>query len=149
MYDSYQRVPPFYPPYGASPDPFSPLPYEPYSMAYANPFFFGCVKDPFLPYRFESSRADALNSLYPQELKDLKAFVKKECDRLDYPGSMIYDECPDRVDFQRHCSRICDAASSKCQYGKECKDREHLMDIIRVLFAHEIYERRNQSGRKF
>ena len=40
-----------------------------------------------------------LNTLFPNEIAELKYIIEQECDKLDYNGSMIYDECPDKIMF--------------------------------------------------
>ena len=75
---------------------------------------------------------EQLNSLFPGELKELKTLVSRECDKLDYPGSMIYDECPDNVMFTKKCTEEC-----------------YLKDIIKVLMADEIYKRRQKRYKGF
>lgn len=83
-----------------------------------------------------------LNTLYPREIAELKYLVEQECDRLDYPGSMIYDECPDKVMVMKTCNDICAIAGCNCQYGRKCSDKSHLRDVVYILFTNEIYRRR-------
>jgi hypothetical protein len=90
-----------------------------------------------------------LNSLYPNEISELKRIVEQECDRLDYRGSMIYDECPDKVMVMKICNDICALANCKCKYAKKCEDKSHLRDIVNVLFTNEIYRRRHNRHNYF
>ncbi|MBQ5447170.1 MAG: hypothetical protein IIT48_10985 [Lachnospiraceae bacterium] len=92
---------------------------------------------------------EQLNSLFPGELKELKTLVSRECDKLDYPGSMIYDECPDNVMFTKKCNDICCLAKCNCKYGKKCTEECYLKDIIKVLMADEIYKRRQKRYKGF
>ena len=49
---------------------------------------------------------ERMNQLYPKEAKDLQKFVEDECDKLEYEGSMMFDEYPDRVMLKMICDRI-------------------------------------------
>lgn len=67
-----------------------------------------------------------------------------ECDRMDYRGSMMYDELPDRLMMEHTCRNIAR------QYGRENggKDEktaeEELLDLIGVLFYNEMFRRRSR-----
>ncbi len=50
-----------------------------------------------------------LQQMYPQDAKRMQKKVEEECDRLEYEGSMMYDEYPDRVSMLLICDRIADA----------------------------------------
>lgn len=87
-----------------------------------------------------------MESYYPRKAGLLKALVADECDRLDYEGSFIYDEYPDRRNIERVCREICGQArdypelraAEKDQMGEE----ELLADVIGALFCQEIHQRR-------
>ena len=70
--------------------------------------------------------------------------VEAECDRMDYRGSMMYDEFPDRLMMEHTCRNIAR------QYGRENggKDEktaeEELLDLIGVLFYNEMFRRRSR-----
>ena len=46
-------------------------------------------------------------AFYPESMKRLQTYVAAECDKMDYQGSPIYDEYPDRVVMNRMCDNIC------------------------------------------
>ena len=46
-------------------------------------------------------------AFYPESMKRLQTFVAAECDKMDYDGSPIYDEYPDRVMISQLCDNIC------------------------------------------
>lgn len=83
-----------------------------------------------------------INTLYPNELAELKYIIEQECDKLDYNGSMIYDECPDKIMFIKKCNEICAIANCNCKYEKKCTDKAQLRDVINILFTNEIFKRR-------
>lgn len=47
-----------------------------------------------------------LQQMYPADAKRMQKKVEEACDRLDYEGSMMYDEYPDRVSMLLICDRI-------------------------------------------
>lgn len=47
-----------------------------------------------------------LQQMYPADAKRMQKKVEEACDRLDYEGSMMYDEYPDRVSMLLMCDRI-------------------------------------------
>lgn len=38
-----------------------------------------------------------MKELYPELAREVQVYVDEECDRMEYEGSMMYDEYPDRV----------------------------------------------------
>lgn len=47
-----------------------------------------------------------LQQMYPADAKRMQRKVEEACDRLEYEGSMMYDEYPDRVSMLLMCDRI-------------------------------------------
>ena len=103
---------------------------------------------PFDDYSFQNQLKkhdmEYLSTLYPYEIKELKQLVAHECDKMDYNGSMMYDECPDKVMFLKKCNDICQMADINCKYAKKCPDKEFLKDLISVLLANEMCRRREK-----
>ena len=46
--------------------------------------------------RLQERENRLMRSFYPKTALELQRKVEEECDRLDYPGSFIYDEYPDK-----------------------------------------------------
>lgn len=42
-----------------------------------------------------------MKELYPEVAKDVLSVVEDECDQMEYDGSMMFDEYPDKVMFER------------------------------------------------
>ena len=40
-------------------------------------------------------------SLYPEKIKKIQQEIEHTCDELDYAGSFIYDEYPDKINLNR------------------------------------------------
>ena len=55
---------------------------------------------------FEDARR--LQSFYPRIAQEIQQHVEEECDRMEYEGSMMFDEYPDRVTILRLVERIKD-----------------------------------------
>lgn len=49
---------------------------------------------------------DRLKSMYPSEVRFIQELVEEECDKMEYEGSMMFDEYPDRMMFHQICGRI-------------------------------------------
>ncbi len=49
---------------------------------------------------------ERMKELYPEEAKRIQKLVEEECDKLEYEGSMMFDEYPDRVMLKVICDRI-------------------------------------------
>lgn len=100
-----------------------------------------------------------LKELYPEMARELLGLVEDACDRMEYDGSMMYDEYPDKVMFERLKNWIYDEAKEKYPV-EETDDRDQAMvmqqevrrrypprknwlgDMIEVLLYQEMYRRR-------
>lgn len=49
---------------------------------------------------------ERMKELYPSEAKKILEYVEDECDRMEYDGSLMFDEFPDRLMLRRICDRI-------------------------------------------
>ncbi|HBA62480.1 MAG TPA: hypothetical protein DCZ20_01335 [Lachnospiraceae bacterium] len=73
----------------------------PYYMAYPMPLQYD-------DERIERRDFEYMKSLYPGMARKILPYVEEECDRMEYEGSMIYDEYPDQLQLQLMCRRIYD-----------------------------------------
>ena len=64
-------------------------------------------------------------------------YMEEECDRMEYDGSMMYDEYPDRLQLRLMCRRIYDKAEKE-----EQNPGAWLMDLIEVMTYQELCRRR-------
>lgn len=91
---------------------------------------------------------ERIKELYPKRMKKLLAYVEEECDKMEYEGSMMYDEYPDKVLLYRTAAGIYDKASpvqeAQC---RSCRRDKDLMDVIQVLLYDEMYRRRGRRRR--
>ena len=136
-------------------------------MDYNNkePWFYMQQSSPFyMPYPMQMQSSylnemeyekdlDRMKELYPKEVKRIQKFVDEECDKMEYDGSLMFDEYPDKMMLQRVCKNIMD----KMQDGEE-EDMESsefrgsnsgggLSDLVEVLLYNEMYKRRCRRRR--
>lgn len=78
-----------------------------------------------------------MKSIYPRAAKRLLPYIEEECDRMEYGGSMMYDEYPDQLQLRMMCRRIYDRAAEETE-----NPGEWLMDLIQVMTYHELCQRR-------
>ncbi|EOT28658.1 hypothetical protein C805_00179 [Eubacterium sp. 14-2] len=52
-----------------------------------------------------------LKDLYPKEVKSIQALVEEECDKMEYEGSLMFDEYPDKLMLRQIVNRIYDGAT--------------------------------------
>lgn len=93
-----------------------------------------------------------MNSYYPKRAAMVQGYVQDVCDRLDYEGSFIYDEYPDKQEIERVCQSICrKIEEQKKIQGTECEaasvDFGTMGEIVTSLFCQEIHCRRCRRDR--
>lgn len=93
-----------------------------------------------------------LQQMYPAEAKKYQKMIADILDKLDYEGSMIYDEYPDRWQLYKLSMDILDRM--KREEGKADGDVqtssekwEWIGDMIQILLFYEIYKRRHNTKR--
>lgn len=93
-----------------------------------------------------------LQQMYPAEAKRYQKVIAGILDKLDYEGSMIYDEYPDKWQLYKLSKDILDRikrdeekADSKEEIPPE--KWEWMGDLVQILLFYEIYKRRHNSRR--
>ena len=93
-----------------------------------------------------------LQQMYPAEAKKYQKVIAGILDKLDYEGSMIYDEYPDKWQLYKLSKDILD----RIRRDEERKNPETEMtaekwewmgDLVQILLFYEIYKRRHNSRR--
>ena len=131
----------------------------PYYMAFPMPSLFG-------DDRSEKKDLEYLKSMYPSTVKMILLYVEEECERLEYEGSMMYDEYPDQLQLHMVCGRIYDKVSHLSErddvgemseqemaaQNRRSHQRPHdphrrpdgdpIRDIIQILLFQEMMRRR-------
>lgn len=49
-----------------------------------------------------------MKQMYPEKIQRIMSVIEDECDKLEYEGSMMFDEHPDRLMLSKLCSKIYD-----------------------------------------
>lgn len=104
----------------------------PYYMAYPMPLLYD-------DERMNRRDYDYMKSAYPDTAKRLIPYIEDECDRLEYTGSMMYDEYPDQLQLRLLCRRIYERAKE----GEE-NPGGWLRDMIQVMTYQELCQRRRE-----
>ncbi|MCI6553212.1 MAG: hypothetical protein MR430_06745 [Lachnospiraceae bacterium] len=91
-----------------------------------------------------------LQQMYPAEAKKYQKIIAGILDKLDYEGSMIYDEYPDRWQMYKLSQDILDRI--RRQEEKENPDvvfpREKwdwVSDLVQIVLFYEVYKRRHNN----
>lgn len=101
----------------------------------------------------EQEEIKYMKSMYPDFCKKVQVYVDEECDRLEYDGSYMYDEYPDRDTIERVTDRILDSVkkderitNNKLQTyeveGVQYYGNGYERDLIKLLFLNELFNRR-------
>lgn len=93
-----------------------------------------------------------LQQAYPREVRRYQYKIAEILDKLDYEGSMIYDEYPDCYSLQRLADTIIRIMQQEeIDSGEEALDAEGwklVKNMVQVLLCNEVYKRRH-GGRRF
>ena len=49
---------------------------------------------------------ERMKELYPREVRQIQEIVEDECDKMEYEGSLMFDEYPDRLMIEQVADRI-------------------------------------------
>ena len=94
-----------------------------------------------------------LQAMYPAEVKAYQRKITQVLDRIDYAGSIIYDEYPDRIMLYKLASDITDGIVLDKSLKEEVlignKDKEHIRIIVQILLYNEIHKRRYKRTDSF
>ena len=93
-----------------------------------------------------------LQQMYPAEAKRYQKLICNILDKLDYEGSMIYDEYPDKWQLYKLSKDITDRIRREDEkVDPSCGDMpekwEWMGDLVQILLCYEIYKRRHNSRR--
>ena len=104
-----------------------------------------------------------LQTMYPETAKSLLPYIEEECDKLEYEGSMMYDEHPDPTTIQRIQETIWEEVRDQfpeepeeepddiltMQYGGRGNRRRknRVEELIRIMLLQEMHHRRCRHGK--
>lgn len=110
----------------------------PYYMVYPTPLLFDDMKKEEWDY-------DYLKSMYPKLARQILPYVEDECQRMEYDGSMIYDEYPDKLQLRLMCSRV----QHQVIEQEELEEEQMVREIVELLVYQELWKRRCMHRRKY
>lgn len=109
--------------------------------------FYASFANPML-YRGEmelEKEFSLMKSYYPETARKIQEKVEEECDLLDYEGSRMYDEYPNRYMLYHLGKKIVDEVKQESEL--ETMSDSLLGDLAEVLLFHEISRRRCRRRR--
>lgn len=118
--------------------------YTPYYMTYP-------MYDVFSQNDEDRRDIDYIKRLYPKTVTRIQELVEEECDKMEYDGSVMYDEYPDKLMLRKVCSNIYENVKfsyedsegfAAAQLGRPCLNGGWCNDFIEILFFNEMYRRR-------
>lgn len=97
-----------------------------------------------------------LQAMYPVRVKEYQRKINQVLDRIDYAGSMIYDEYPDRISLYKLATDITDSiirdeniAGKTEENVTDKMNKEHIGVIVQILLYYEIHKRRYKRSDSF
>ena len=98
----------------------------------------------------EEEDHERLLDLCPDSARRLWPKVEELCDRMEYDGSMMYDENPDKYKLRRMAEELCagsGAGEKGLQAQAQRRDCSLLADLAQLLLACEMHRRRCRRRR--
>ncbi len=92
---------------------------------------------------------DYLRGLYPLEAQKYLKKIRDILDYMDYEGSMIYDEYPDRWQLYRLAESIVKTLQTESENEEEKispQKWEWISDLVQVLLLEELLDRRQRKS---
>ena len=110
------------------------------------PFYASFASPAFLDgERLQEAEFSLMKSYYPKMARKIQEKVEEHCQILDYEGSRIYDQFPDRLMMRRLCRQIREEVMPQAQSQEIAPG--YLDELIEVLLHHEISRRRCRRHR--
>lgn len=95
-----------------------------------------------------------MKTYYSRKAAAIQDLVEQECDRMEYDGSMMFDEYPDKLMIENICRRIEDRYQEQMERGPEEMQAMHrerrgeMRDLVGVLLFNEMFCRRCRHRRR-
>lgn len=83
-----------------------------------------------------------LQELFPREAREVQARIKEQCDQLEYEGSAMFDEYPDRYTLESVCRKIYRDMYPENELEGMAYTKNPIYQMIQVLLIEEMYFRR-------
>lgn len=112
----------------------------PFYVAYANPALYDGE-------RIQEQEFALMKSYYPEAAGRIQEKVEEECQLLDYEGSRLYDEYPDKFMLHQLCRQI--RTQVEGETAAQSVPDSLMDDLIQVLLCQEISRRRCRRRRYY
>ena len=112
----------------------------PFYVAYANPALYDGE-------RIQEQEFALMKSYYPEAAGRIQEKVEEECQLLDYEGSRLYDEYPDKFMLHQLCRQI--RTQVEGETAAQGVPDSLMDDLIQVLLCQEISRRRCRRHRYY
>lgn len=112
--------------------------YFPFYTTYSNPFLYEGE-------RLQEREFNLMKSYYPRIVQRIQEKIEEECDLLDYEGSRLYDEYPDKYMLYHLGSRI--RESMEPEISTQAIREDFLDELIQVMLCQEVSRRRCRRHR--
>lgn len=112
----------------------------PFYVAYANPALYDGE-------RIQEQEFALMKSYYPEAAGRIQEKVEEECQFLDYEGSRLYDEYPDKFMLHQLCRQI--RTQVEGETAAQGVPDSLMDDLIQVLLCQEISRRRCRRHRYY
>ena len=136
---------------------YQPYSYMPQGDMVKMPFYMSYpMQNLYLTEMEYEKDMDRMKELYPREVKRILELVEEECDKMEYEGSLMFDEYPDRFMMEQITDRI----YKKAREGEKQLEteqvsgpppwngpRDDLRSLIGVILTNEMYRRRCRHRR--
>ena len=118
----------------------------PFYMSYPAPYFM----------REEDSvwkDLEYFQQMYPAQAKQLQKRIAEILDKMDYEGSMLYDEYPDKWQLYRLSENVITILKQEEEESEQApaspEKWEWMGDMVQIILYFEIYRRRHGGRRGF
>lgn len=116
----------------------------PFYMAYPVPWLFDQEKE-------QDRDLQVMKSFYSARAARIQELAEQECDRMEYDGSMMFDDYPDHLMMRKICRRIREELSEDAgemeAMHRNSREDSGLDDLIGVMLYNEMYRRRCRHRR--
>ena len=155
---------------------FNPtLPYAPGTMPYMNNPPYQGIPNMYLPnsnayqvpmgiplfplYGYDNSTdldrdLEYMKQLYPKTARTIQKEIEDECDKMEYDGSMMFDEYPDKEYLDKLTDHIYDRIKkvedepqvemNSLYFYPPRRNSNYLRDMVSLLLLSEIFNRRRR-----
>jgi hypothetical protein len=121
---------------------------------YANPYYLhDSMQNLYLTEMEYEKDMDRMKELYPHSVRRIVEQVEEACDRMEYEGSLMFDEYPDRLMIEQLIDRICrdmrqqPDPNGSGEPGESKLDRDTMWELVGVILNNEMYRRRCRHRR--